>query len=174
MQRTGLGRWIAQMGELPEFADEYTLKEKLRLAAFYASSGFAVIFAANTWLLPAISSFSGMVHCREILGVSGVKVLFYGLFVAMPLVFAFVVAATVGRHGYLVLKTGQSPLAAEKVFRPTRICRGVKARLLGYGQLLSPWLLVAVAVWGVPQARELSQLGQVAEKQCAPATIAQP
>lgn len=47
------------------------------------------------------------------------------------------------------------PPIGEKVFRPTRIERGQKAKLQGYAQKYSFLLLLAIAVWGFPQAGQL-------------------
>jgi hypothetical protein len=88
--------------------------------------------------------------------VPGVQVLFYGLLVFMPLGLALVIGLTIGRRGYRILRDGQLPPAGEKVFRPTRIERGRKAKVMGYAHMLAPLLLVAIAVWGVPQAYQLT------------------
>jgi hypothetical protein len=143
------------MNELPEFAEEHSLSDKIRLLAIYLAAGAVVVLAAQTWLFPAIRAFAGSAHCRDVFGFSGVSVLFYGLFVAMPLSIALVVGLTMGRHGCRVLRDGQNPPIGEKVFRPTRIERGRKAKLMGYAQKYSFLLLLAIAVWGLPQASGL-------------------
>lgn len=143
------------MNELPEFAEEHSLPDKIRLIVIYLATGAAAVFVGKTWLLPAIHEFTITAHCREVLGFSGLSVLFYGLFVAMPLTVALLVGLTMGRHGYRVLRNGQLPPIGEKVFRPTRIERGRKAKLIGYAQMYSFLLPLAIAVWGLPQASGL-------------------
>lgn len=143
------------MSELPEFAEEYSLPDKVRLLAIYLTVAAAAVFVAKSWLLPAIHQFSGSAHCREVLGFSGVSVLFYGLFVGMPLSLALLVGLIMGRRGHRILRDGQMPPIGEKVFRPTRIERGRKARWIGYTQKYSFLLLLAIAVWGFPQAAQL-------------------
>ena len=143
------------MNELPEFAEEHSLPDKIRLLVIYLAVGAAAVFAAKAWLFPAIREFAGSAHCREVLGFSGVSVLFYGLFVAMPLSLALVVGLTMGRRGYRILRDGQMPPIGEKVFRPTRIERGRKAKWMGYAQRYSFLWLLAIAVWGFPQAARL-------------------
>lgn len=139
----------------PEFAEEHSLPDKIRLLVTYLAVGAAAVFAAKTWLFPAIREFAGSAPCREVLGIPGVNVLFYGLFVAMPLSFALIVGLTMGRRGYRILRDGQVPPVGEKVFRPTRIERGTKAKRMGYVHLLAPLLLIAIAAWGLPQASRL-------------------
>ena len=139
----------------PEFAEEHSLPDKIRLLVIYLAVGAAAVVAAKTWLFPAIREFAGSAPCREVLGFSGVSVLFYGLFVAMPLGIALVVGLTMGRRGYRILRDGQVPPVGEKVFRPTRIERGRKAKRMGYVHLLAPLLIVAIAAWGLPQASRL-------------------
>lgn len=143
------------MNESPEFAEEHSLPDKIRLLVTYLAVGAGAVFATQTWLFPAIREFAGSAHCREVLGFSGVSVLFYGLFVAMPLGIALVIGLTMGRRGYRILRDGQVPPIGEKVFRPTRIERGQKAKLQGYAQKYSFLLLLAIAVWGFPQAGQL-------------------
>jgi hypothetical protein len=143
------------MNRLPEFAEEHSLSDKIRLIVIYLAVGAAVVLVAKTWLLPAIHEFTVTAHCREVLGFSGLSVLFYGLFVAMPLSVALLVGLTMGRHGYRVLRDGQLPPIGEKVFRPTRIERGRKAKLIGYVQMYSFLLPLAIAVWGLTQVSGL-------------------
>jgi hypothetical protein len=143
------------MNELPEFAEEHSLPDKVRLILIYLATGAAAVFAAKAWLFPAIREFAGLAPCREVLGIPGVNVLFYGLFVGMPLTFALVVGLTMGRRGYRILRDGQVPPVGEKVFRPTRVERGRKARWMGYVHLLAPLLLIGIAAWGLPQASRL-------------------
>jgi hypothetical protein len=143
------------MNELPEFAEEHSLPDKIRLIVICLAAGAVAVFAAQTWLFPAIREFAGSAHCREVLGFSGVSVLFYGLFVAMPLSLALVVGLTLGRRGYRILRDGQMPPIGEKVFRPTPIERGRKAKWMGYVQVYSFLLFLAIAVWGFPQASQL-------------------
>jgi hypothetical protein len=139
----------------PEFAEEHSLPDKIRLVVIYLAVGAAAVFAAKAWLFPAIRDFAGSAPCREVLGFSGVSVLFYGLFVAMPLSFALIIGLTMGRRGYRILRDGQVPPVGEKVFRPTRIERGPKAKRAGYIHMLAPLLLLAIAAWGLPQAAQL-------------------
>lgn len=154
------------MDELPEFAAEYTPAQKIRLLVFYLFAGGATVLLSEGWLFPAISLFAASAHCREVFGFPGLTVLFYGLFVGIPLFFALVASLTISRRGYRILRDGQSPPIDEKVLRPTRIVRGSKAKLTGYFQLLSPLPLLAFAAWGLLQANQLSAISPSSDREC--------
>jgi hypothetical protein len=100
------------------------------------------------------------------LGISGVAVLLYGLFVGLPLGLALIIGLTLGRYGFRVLRDGQLPPVGEKVFRPTRIERGRKAKLVGIGQVMAPLMLVAIAVWGAPQAQQILSSAERGDLAC--------
>lgn len=81
--------------------------------------------------------------------------LWYGLFVGMPLSFAALAGGTLGYRGYKILLDSQIPPIHEKVFHPTRIVRGKKAKLFGYFHFLPFSLLLALSIWGIPQASSM-------------------
>lgn len=93
-------------------------------------------------------------------------VVWYGLFIGIPLSAALIVAGTTGYRGYKVLRDGQAPPKGEKVFKPTRIVRGVKAKMIGYLQLFSFVPLLAFAIWGGFQAHAMSVVAQAKPNNC--------
>lgn len=155
------------MNGSPEFAPKHSRATKIRVVALYLLAGGATVLLSQAWLFPALSAFASSADCREVFGVSGVKVLFYGLFLGVPLFCALVVGLTIGRRGYRILRDGQLPPIGEKVFRPTRITRGTKAKWAGYLHLFSPLPLLAIAVWGLPQAHQLSRMSLDPQRKCA-------
>ena len=152
-----------------EYAPEYTAAQRLRIVVLGLVAGAWVLALCQFWLSPLVRAFSASAHCRTVFGFSGVAVLFHGVFVGLPLTSALLVAMLLGRRGIKVLREGRMPPAGEKVFRRTPIVRGVKAKALGWVQLLAAVPLLGLAVWGAFQAQ-----GMVAEVQrhpvrCAPA-----
>jgi hypothetical protein len=154
------------MSEQPELAEEYSRTEKIRVVVLYLAASAAMVLISKLWLFPAIREFAASAHCREVLGISGVAVLFYGILVGMPVGVALIVGLALGQRGYRVVRDGQLPPVGEKVFRPTRITRGKKALLAGIARMLLPLVFVALAVWGVPQARQMLSSPERSDRAC--------
>lgn len=155
------------MQNTPEFAEEYSPTERVRMVVVGLVVGAALIAAGKLWLFPWLGQFSASAACRSVLGLSGVTVLLHGLFVGIPLFSAILVGSTVGRRGYKILSQGQIPPVGEKVLRPTRIERGRKATVFGYVHILASAPLVALAVWGYFQAGELEGQIHIEPANCA-------
>jgi hypothetical protein len=141
-----------------EFAEEYSFRERVRMAARGLAIAAAFILLWKLWLLPAITAFAASAHCRSVLGARGTDVLWYGLAVGLPLFLAFVVACMEGRQGLKILRDNQFPPIGAKVLRRTRIKRGPAARRIGYLHLFAFTPFVAIAIWGYFQAIELSKI----------------
>lgn len=166
-QITPGGELKAEVTTRSDFATEYSPSEKSRLLLIYLGAAAAVVFASKAWLFPAISDFAASAHCREVFGVPGVKLLFYGLFLGLPVFSALVVGLTFARRGYKILRDRQVPPIGERVFRPTPIKRGVRVKIDGYLHLLSPLPFLAIAAWGIPQAQKLSAMPLPSPSKCA-------
>lgn len=142
------------MAEQPEFAEEASTAERIRLVLIWLAIGAAIVVPMELWFLPAFRHFSETAACRTIFGRNGLVVLLYGSLVALPLLFGLVVLATLGVRGYRVIKTERFPLAGEKVFRPTRIRRGARAKLFGWLHigLVVPFFIVPVLGYRVAES----------------------
>ena len=151
-----------------EFAPEYTKTERIRFVLVAFAVGAAVTLASRLWFFPWLREFAASAPCRSVSGVTGTTALFYGLLVGLPLFLAVLVGAFVGRRGYRVLREGCLPPSGEKVFRPTPIRRGTKAKLPGYVQLFSFTPLLALALWGAFQARQLVAQAELRPVKCVP------
>lgn len=141
----------------PEFAEEYTLIERIRFIVIGTLVGLLIVFSSKNWLFPWIEEFSGSAACREVLGIDGLVVLWYGLFVGLPLHATILVIVTLGWRGYKILRDNQVPPAKEKVFKPTKIRRGSEARRIGYIHLSAFLPFLMLTVWGSFQAAEISR-----------------
>lgn len=140
------------MNQSTEFAEQYTTTERLRFIALYIISGGAITIVSKQYFFPSLKVFAESAHCSTVLGFDGLAVLWYGLFVGMPLSCGLLVAGVIGHRGCRILRDHQTPPLGEKVFRPTRIVRGTKAKLFGFLHLLSCAPFLAMAIWGLPQA----------------------
>jgi hypothetical protein len=154
------------MSELPEFAEEYNLRERVRLLVVGLAFACAFVLPWKLWLLPAYTSFVASADCLSVFGIAGSAVLWYGLFVGLPLIVALVVACMEGRYGLKILRDGQCPPVGVKVLRRTRIKRGAAARRAGYLNLFAFTPLLAIAVWGFFQAEWLSKMSPLKHPAC--------
>lgn len=155
------------MNRPPEFAEQYTRKERIRILLAAVAAGLIAILIGKSWGVPWLQGFAASAPCRTVLGVNGASVLWYGVFVGIPLSGAVAVIATFGRRGRRILMERQVPLREEKVFRLTRIHRGKRAALVGYLHLLAFVPFVMLMVWGIDQAAGLSAQVQTNPIRCA-------
>lgn len=158
----------------PEFAELRTPAERLRIFIICLLTGILVTYLSKTWLFPSINEFAASAPCRKVLGIEGLTVLWYGLFVGVPLHGAILIAAVMGWRGYKILRDGQYPPLKEKVYKPTRILRGAPAKFKGYMHLLAPLPLLAMSIWGIFQAEEYSKTMRPKASTCAAATVNPP
>src|SRR5690554_533570 len=157
----------------PEYAELYSFKERLRLVLIGVAVAGVVMLFWSLWALPRWEAFVEQAPCIELWGLSGVAIVFYTWFVGMPLLFALVAAVVLWRRGYRILRDRQVPYRGEKMFRPTRIRRGRRAVLVGWGHLLTPALLVALALWGAPKAQALAEESETVRGKAACAGLMQ-
>jgi hypothetical protein len=146
------------VSDLLEFAEEYSFRERVRLLSVGLVVGGVFVLLWKLWLLPEFIAFAASAHCRNVFSIPGTTVLWYGLCVGLPLLFALVFGCMQGRHGLRILRDGQCPPIGAKVLRRTLIKRGAAARRVGYLNLLVFTPFLAIAIWGFFQAETLSQL----------------
>lgn len=140
------------MNELPEFAEEYTTVERIKIFVIALISGCLVVAVCKLYFIPWLNAFASSAHCRTVLGFDGLTVLWYGLFVGIPFSCVLLVGGLVGYRGYKILRDNQTPPNGEKVTRPTRIVRGSKAKITGYLNLFAFFPFFAISIWGGFQA----------------------
>ena len=138
-----------------EYAEEYTSREKTHLILRYGMIFSLLVFISDQWFMPWFRQFVSILPCDELMGDHGVRWFWYGIFVGLPLLLGCIVLIPVYWRGYKILRDGQVPPIDHKVFRPTRIRRGIRARWIGYQHFLPFFLSLAVAGWGGVQAHKL-------------------
>jgi len=154
-----------------EFAEEYSRRERIRIVVFGIIAGAALVAAGKIWFFPWLHAFSATAACRTVLGLSVAAVLSYGLFAGLPMSVAFVIGLSFGRRGLRILKEGRVPPSGEKVFRPTRIKRGARAKQAGLLQILAVVPPFALALWGLFQAEDMVGSAPSAPLNCAVLTV---
>lgn len=148
------------MNRSPEFAEQYSTAERIRFVAFGTIAGVVLILLVKLWFFPWLREFASSAQCRTVLGSNGAEVLWYGVFVGLPLFAAVVVASTAGRRGFKIIRDGQVPPLGEKAFGKIQIRRGVRAKLVGYLHAIAFIPFIAISLWGGVQAATLSKQTQ--------------
>jgi hypothetical protein len=154
------------MDRSPEFAEQYSTAERIRLVAFGAMTGAVLVWAGKFWLFPWLREFASSAQCRTVLGSNGATALWYGVFAGLPFFVAVVVACTVGRRGFKILRDGQVPPLREKAFGKIQIRRGGHAELVGYLHAIAFVPFLAISLWGCVQAAALSKQAQHKSADC--------
>ena len=156
------------MHEPVEYAEEATKAERARHVVVGLAVGAVSVTVGKLWLFPLFQEFANTAHCRVIFGFSGIDVLFFGVFVGVPLLPALLLLAAFAPRGYKTIRFSRFPPEGEKVFRPTRIRRGAKAKAIGYLHILAPLSLFLIAIWGIPQAKSIIAQTKSERLNCAP------
>lgn len=138
-----------------EYAEEFSKTEKFKRIFLYSLLGVLVLIINEKWYLPFINWYVDSVHCHTPLGYSGISVMWYSLFVGLPLFCAFIIGVVTVPIGYKGLIHKQFPPKGMKVYRPTKILRGWKGNLKSIFHLLMPTLFILVSVWGYFQVDQM-------------------
>jgi hypothetical protein len=134
----------------PSYAPEYTKQERINLALKHGSWILPLFIIIQYYFFPWLKDYASHANCY-IYGnghINGIHLLFYGLFIFMPLSFAVIVFITEGKRSIKVLKIGQNPLPGEKVFRPTKYKYGVTSKIKPLIVLVVIICFILTSVWG--------------------------
>ena len=107
------------------------------------------------WLLPEFSDYADRAHCYDYGFINGLEIVFYGLFVGIPLLAAVVLLALEGRRAVKVLRLGQNPLPGEKVLKKVRYRYGWVAKIQPVVIFAMIAFCLGFSVWGVFAATAL-------------------
>lgn len=129
--------------ENKEFAPEYSVRERVKLLFKYALIVLPLFIVTKWWFFPWFNEYMEAAHCHEYGELTGVHLVFYGLFAGMPLILFLFLFFTEGIRNIRVFKLGQHPLPDEKVLRPTKYTFGRAAKIKTL-----PVFFVLVAIFG--------------------------
>ena len=107
-----------------------------------------IVITHTKWVFPYIGWYANTVYCHIPLGYSGIMVLWYSLFVGMPLFCGLLFAIPSVPIGVRGLRDKQFPPKGFKVYKPTKILRGWRAKAKSLSYAFSALLFVALAIWG--------------------------
>jgi len=138
-----------------EYAEEFSKPEKFKRIFLFLLLGILVFIINEKWYLPFINWYTETVHCHTPLGYSGISVMWYSLFVGLPLFCALIIGVVTVPIGYKGVIHQQFPPKGMKVYKPTKILRGWKGNVKSIFHLLIPTFLILFAVWGYFQVDHL-------------------
>lgn len=70
--------------KLPEFAELYTKGENIRNVVVAMVVGAIVVVLGKVWFFPWVHEFANSAPCRQVFGIDGLRVLWYGIFMGIP------------------------------------------------------------------------------------------
>jgi len=114
---------------LAEWAPQYSKAERIVLLLCHAGWAVPLFLLTEFFFFPWFERYVETAHCHRYGAFNGLELVFYGLFIGLPLGLALVMLALEGWRSVQVLRLGQSPLPNEKVFRPARYVYGHRARI---------------------------------------------
>lgn len=140
---------------LIKYAEEFSKKEKYRRILLIILVAIFIVITHEKWVFPFISWYANTAHCHTPLGYSGISVLWYSIFVGLPLFCSFLIGVVAIPLGIKALRDKQFPPKGVKVYKPTKILRGWKAKLKSIILLFIPMVLILMSIWGYFQVDQM-------------------
>ena len=139
-----------------DYAPLYSKGERIRLALILVAVFAPLILLAHFWLIPLITYYAKYANCFYYDDINGVELLFYAVFVAMPLAFALIVLLIMGPRSLRIIRAGQDPLPKEKVLRKTKYRYGPAAMWFPALTLVVVTAFIGISIWGSFQVGKLT------------------
>ena len=140
---------------MSNLAPEYTKRERIVLVVKHLAWVAPLFAVSKLWFFPWLESYAAKAHCYKYGLFTGVHVVFYGVFVGLPLLSAIIVFILEGRRSIRVIQLGQNPLPNEKVFKTTKYSYGLKAKVKPIILLGILLFLIGLSMRGVFWANDI-------------------
>lgn len=141
----------------PEFAPEYTKKERAGLLVKNLLWFTPFIAFCELWFFDWLGEYVTVAHCYQYGPVTGTHLIIFGTLFGLPLIFAVVLFCSEGVKAIEVIKVGQFPLPGQKVLKTTKYKYGKAARIHGAILIAMVVFLLGFSVWGFMQAKQITQ-----------------
>ena len=138
-----------------DYAPEYTTKERISIILKVLAWAGPLVLTLQFWFFPWLKQYSANAHCYQYGNFTGLHIIFYGLFIGLPLLMACMLLILEGKRSINIIKLGQSPLPGEKVLRPTKYIYGTQAKLKAYLFFAIMILVLGLSVQGYFWAQPL-------------------
>jgi len=136
------------------YAEEYTAQEKLRILFISVPLCLLILVSCEIWFFPWISWFASTAHCHELFGITGIELIWSGLFVGFPFFFLFPIGIHALIRGTKIIKYEQYPPVGEQVFQKTVIVTGIKAKIRGYSYYMILPIVLYLMISGYYNAND--------------------
>jgi len=140
---------------MKNFAPEYTKRERITLVIKYLSIGLPIMAFFEYWFFPKMEAFAEVAHCYEFGLLNGTELLFYGVFVGLPLSILVMLLAFECKRFVLIFKYKQAPPPNYKVFKKTEYKYGNKALFQPIIFVIICCGLLLLSVHGIGSAKEI-------------------
>lgn len=147
-----------------KYAPEYSTQERAILVLKYLAWAALIFIVLEYWLFPSFIDYVKQAHCYDYGSFTGAHVVFYGLFIGLPIFIALLIFAIQGPSHLKAYRSGQYPPPNEKVFQPTEYVYGVRAKLRTYILFAILLFLVGLGIRGFFWANEIIEASADKEK----------
>ncbi|MDY6947364.1 MAG: hypothetical protein SXG53_16770 [Pseudomonadota bacterium] len=144
----------------PEFAPQYSPKERLRRLLVHGVLGLLALVALYWWVLPRYRAFLAEAPCETLLGMPGSTILLYGAFVGIPLAAAVVIVLLTARSSLEAIATRRYPPPNRKVFGRVRIKKGWQAVAFALMPAMAITYLCILSSQGLSTATQMARDAQ--------------
>lgn len=141
---------------MSEFAPEYSKKERFVIIIKHLIWVVPLMLATQYLFFPWFERFVPNSHCYKYGWVTGTDIVFYGLFVGLPLLFALLLLLMEGSRVVKIIQLGQSPLPGEKVFKATKYTYGYRAKIKPFILFLVVMFFLGLSIKGVFSAKQVT------------------
>ena len=138
-----------------EFAPEYSKKERVILLLKHMAWAIPLFAITKYHFLPWFEVYAENAHCYRYGNITGTDLVFYGLFVGLPLLFAIALFLLEGANSIKIIRLGQNPLPGTKFFKPTQSNYGFPDTLNPFFLIISMVFFVGLAIKGVYSASQI-------------------
>jgi len=123
---------IAKNDEPKKYAPLYSKKERIRYFFKHSLWAIPLFLIAKFWFFPNLNEYTQSAHCYNYGSLTGIHIVFYGLFILLPIAIAIVLLILSGKRNLQVIKLAQDPLPNEKVLTQTEYVYGFRAKIKAY------------------------------------------
>lgn len=158
----------------PEFAPQYSPKERRRRLLLHGVLGVLTLGAIYWWALPRYRSFSVEAPCETLFDVPGSTILLYGGFVGVPLAAAVLIVLLTARSSIESIATRRFPPPNRKVFGRVKVKKGWQAIAFALMPAMAVTYLCVLSSQGITTAAQMARETQRSTQCNADSSIESP